>query len=140
MPTLTKERIDKMREAAKAGRGKTLDQLLTDANLNIGEKQRAKIRQRLADMPSSCRRTYLQALTGKSKRAAIKAFCLECVGWERVAVAECTASACPLYLYRPFGRYGGFPKSNQSIQGGPPDCKNSDSNDHHEDSNDPAGH
>lgn len=38
-----------------------------------------------------------------SPRKAIKAMCLECVGYERSAVAECTATACPLWMYRPYG-------------------------------------
>lgn len=35
-------------------------------------------------------------------RQAIKAFCGECVGYERLAVTECTAYACPLHAYRPY--------------------------------------
>jgi hypothetical protein len=55
-------------------------------------------------MPETCRRTYLRAMQGKSLSAAVKAFCMECVGWDRQEVARCTAPACPLYPYRPFGR------------------------------------
>jgi hypothetical protein len=54
-------------------------------------------------MPKSCRATYLKATRGKaSPRVAIKAFCLECVGWNRPEVARCTATACPLWMYRPW--------------------------------------
>ena len=37
-----------------------------------------------------------------SPRTAIKAFCLECVGYDRSAITNCTAPACPLWLYRPY--------------------------------------
>jgi hypothetical protein len=58
-------------------------------------------------MPKSCGAEYLQATRGKaSPRVAIKAFCLECVGWNRPEVARCTATACPLWMYRPFRRGG----------------------------------
>ena len=57
---------------------------------------------RLAQMPPTCRNGYLRALGGRSPRAAIKSFCLECVGWQRREVALCTAAACPLWAYRPF--------------------------------------
>lgn len=58
---------------------------------------------RAGQMPKSCRATYLKATRGKaSPRVAIKAFCLECVGWNRAEVRRCTATACPLWLYRPW--------------------------------------
>jgi len=65
--------------------------------------QEPSVRKRLADMPNSARRGYLRAVQGKaSPRAAIKAFCLECCGWDRDGVRLCTAPACPLHSYRPF--------------------------------------
>jgi hypothetical protein len=58
-----------------------------------------------AETPQRCRAMYLKAAEGTaSPRAAIKVFCLECVGWQREDVAHCTAQACPLYAYRPFQR------------------------------------
>ena len=57
----------------------------------------------MAEMPSSYRPLYLKAVLGKaSPRNAIKAQCLECIGWERREVAACTAEACPLWAYRPY--------------------------------------
>jgi hypothetical protein len=54
-------------------------------------------------MPKSCRAGYLRAAEGTaSPREAIKAFCLECVGYKRVEVRRCTATACPLWAYRPW--------------------------------------
>lgn len=40
--------------------------------------------------------------TGKSRKAAIKLMCLECVGGSRADVARCTDGGCPLFLYRPY--------------------------------------
>ena len=45
---------------------------------------------------------YRQAMAGKSLKAAAKAFCLECVMWDKNEVKLCPSVACPLYLYRPF--------------------------------------
>lgn len=66
-----------------------------------------RIRKRAAEMPVSARNGYLRAARGKaSPRAAIKAFCLECVGFDRAAITGCTADCCPLFLYRPFQEVG----------------------------------
>lgn len=66
-----------------------------------------RILKRAAEMPVSARNSYLRAARGKaSPRAAIKAFCLECVGCDRAAIAGCTATCCPLFLYRPFQEPG----------------------------------
>ena len=35
-------------------------------------------------------------------RAAIKAFCLEYNGFDRTAITDCQAFACPLWFYRPY--------------------------------------
>ena len=37
-----------------------------------------------------------------STRHRIKAFCLECNGWEPAAIRDCTATACPLFRIRPY--------------------------------------
>lgn len=62
-----------------------------------------KIAKRRADMPVSYRGIYDRAMGGKSKAAAIHAFCLECMGWQREEVRLCTSPACPLFPYRPYG-------------------------------------
>jgi len=63
------------------------------------------IQQCLAEMPNSFRATYLRATSGRaSPRLAIKAFCCECVCWQRDEVRRCTGLACPLWAYRPFQR------------------------------------
>jgi len=37
-----------------------------------------------------------------SPREAVKAFCQECCGYDRRAITECTAYACPLWHLRPY--------------------------------------
>lgn len=65
------------------------------------------IADRASQMPKASVRTYLKATRGKaSPRIAIKAFCMECVGWSRAEVTNCTGFACPLWMYRPFQREG----------------------------------
>ncbi len=39
-----------------------------------------------------------------SPRQCIKAFCLECNGFEKESIPECTADACPLWRLRPYQR------------------------------------
>lgn len=74
----------------------------------IPAPRQAKILRRLADMPHVCRRTYLQAITGKSQKAAIRAQCWECMGHQRPEVDSCTDLGCPLWALRPsFSQHGG---------------------------------
>lgn len=46
--------------------------------------------------------TFKKAAEGKSKAAAIKAKCLECCCFQRIEVQNCTATSCPLWIYRPY--------------------------------------
>ncbi len=73
-------------------------------NLNPEARVKAekRIARRRADMPQAYRRTYDRALSGKSLRAAVKASCLECMGWQREDVRACTAYPCPLWPYRDY--------------------------------------
>ena len=41
-------------------------------------------------------------MSGKSKAAALKAKCLDCVNWQRAEVTACEAETCPLHPYRPY--------------------------------------
>lgn len=68
---------------------------------NIVTRQE-KINERLNQIPTSCRAVYRKAVRGKSLRAAVNAQCLECVGWQRVEVTNCTDTGCPLYAVRPY--------------------------------------
>ncbi len=59
------------------------------------------------DMPAIYRKNYLAAISGKaSPRDAIKAFCIECMGYARVEVTNCDTIDCPLNLYRPYRKAG----------------------------------
>jgi len=51
-------------------------------------------------IPPSYRDVYRRGISGLSRRAAVRAFCLECVGWMPSEVRKCTVPGCPLYLYR----------------------------------------
>ena len=57
---------------------------------------------RKEQIPKKYKAIYNKAIQHKSRVAAVKAQCLECVGWQRVEVQLCTDLACPLYLYRPY--------------------------------------
>ncbi|MHC4133145.1 MAG: hypothetical protein ACYSSP_13040 [Planctomycetota bacterium] len=61
-----------------------------------------KITERRLQMPKVYRANYNQAMTGRSRRAAIKAFCLECVQWQKEEVRLCSSPQCSLYPYRPY--------------------------------------
>ena len=61
------------------------------------------VARRLERISPAYRGGYARASDGSaSPRAAIKSFCLECVAYVRKEVTNCTAIACPLYLYRPY--------------------------------------
>lgn len=54
-------------------------------------------------MPKHYRNCYLSAVSGKATpRNAIKAFCIECMGYVRSEVTNCDTIDCPLNLYRPY--------------------------------------
>ena len=52
------------------------------------------------DIPQRYRNLYRTAMSGHSFKAAIRAHCLMCVGWQAEEVRLCTAPTCPLYPYR----------------------------------------
>ena len=64
------------------------------------EAVQAKRTAKLARIPPRQRPIFLRAWTSKSRKAAIRAFCLECFGYESAEVNRCTAPTCPLYPYR----------------------------------------
>ena len=67
-------------------------------------EQQRQIAERRAQFPDIHKANYNKAMRGRSLRAATKAFCLECVCWQKEEVRECTDLACPLYPYRPYRR------------------------------------
>jgi hypothetical protein len=60
--------------------------------------------ERLKYIPGSKKGVYKRAMEGRSRAAAIKAFCCECVGWTYTTkqIGECADTGCPLYPYRPW--------------------------------------
>lgn len=57
----------------------------------------------ISEAPESVKITLRGAFSGSaSPRAAIKAQCLVCVGYDRAAIKACTGYSCPLWEYRPF--------------------------------------
>lgn len=54
----------------------------------------------MRQLPTSLRKTYEKSV--KSKAAAIKSFCIECTGYERKTVTDCTDTGCPLWHHRPY--------------------------------------
>jgi len=96
---------------------------MTVTNFDEARREEA-VQLRLKQMPVSCRGIYRRAVGGRSLRAAIDAFCQECVGYQRREITECTDLGCPLYGQRP--KYGMTSEAGEtasvSVEGrdGPP--------------------
>ena len=57
----------------------------------------------LATVPAGARKAIELAFAGKaSPRAVIKAKCLDCSGFDRAEIANCSVVLCELHSYRPF--------------------------------------
>lgn len=70
----------------------------------MSSERETQIAKRRAEMPCAYRACYDKAVSGKSRKAAMRAFCLECCGYEIREVFLCTDLGCPLYPYRPRSR------------------------------------
>lgn len=58
------------------------------------------------EVPRLQRARYRKALSGVSRKAAMEAYCVMCMGWEGDAVRavrECDLKGCPLWPYRNTG-------------------------------------
>ncbi len=66
------------------------------------QKRQEKIAQRMAQIPKIHQAVYKSAVEGKSRKNAIKSFCLMCVGDEKEEVRLCTDLACQFYAFRPY--------------------------------------
>ena len=84
-------------------------------NFGAGDRRKAvligdyemSIIKKADDMPAIYRKNYLAAVSGKATpRNAIKAFCIECMGFVRSEVTNCDVIDCPLNLYRPYRKAG----------------------------------
>lgn len=62
-----------------------------------------KVEQRASSLPKSLRKAYKKSAKrlGGAIRA-VKVFCICCTGFDRLAVANCQSTDCPLWAYRPF--------------------------------------
>ena len=123
---------EKQKAATPAATGITAEQQISptseyQANRSQSTSNRQeRITQRLRDIPKIYRRIYQQAVKGKSRKAAIHAFCLECTYWQKEEVRKCTSLACPLYALRPYrgasnqsdNRLGSAPELHNSTGGG----------------------
>ena len=54
----------------------------------------------VAGYPSTTRKKWLQAKNSNSRKAAIRAMCLLCLGGSPKEVSLCTSPDCPLFKYR----------------------------------------
>lgn len=62
-----------------------------------------RITEKAKEIPKKYRANFLSAVNGKaSPRNAIKAFCLECFGYNGAEVKRCETWNCPLNMYRPY--------------------------------------
>ena len=96
-------RMAQAREALRSRRiAHTSAISVQDALEGVSPTRRPPIERRLAEMPESFKRTYLKAVGGRSRPAAVRAFCAECMGYDREGVTECTSLACALWPYRPY--------------------------------------
>ena len=74
--------------------------MLDAAHNEIRDK---RVEKTISEAPESAKGTLARAFSGSaSPRAAIKAMCLACVGYDRKEITNCSAYACPLWKYRPF--------------------------------------
>lgn len=71
------------------------------------DQQTARV---ISQAPQSCQKALREAFSGTaSPRAAIKAQCLACTGYDRETVKNCTGYSCPLWKYRPYQTAGDAP-------------------------------
>ncbi len=76
---------------------------LSKALADLDSKRRLAVLRRAKETPSSLRQAYRRAATGlSSPKAAIRAFCYMCIGYERLEITKCSAYGCPLWCYRPY--------------------------------------
>lgn len=88
--------------AARAARGKRIRVKDSDFTNAITPKQAQMLKAISEDAPSKLG-LFRIVYSGKSTpRQAIKAHCLECMGFEVLAIRECTSSQCGLWGKRPY--------------------------------------
>jgi hypothetical protein len=58
---------------------------------------------RVAQVPTRYKAVHERALSGSSRKAAVRCMCLECMGWNEAEVHRCTDRWCPLWKWRERG-------------------------------------
>jgi len=82
------------------------------------DKKKELMTRFMSKVPSSLQKVFKRAYSGKSKASGIKAKCLDCVGFQRIEVAECEAVTCQLFQYRPYKpEFSGKTIENKEISG-----------------------
>ncbi len=71
-------------------------------NVTSENLRRQKISKRIAEIPKKYRRIYKKAVETNNKSAAIEAFCLECICWQKNEIINCSCLTCPLFGVRPY--------------------------------------
>ena len=71
------------------------DNLSGEAVLHID-----RITEEVEYLPVWARSMYLNGISGKSRKSAIRAHCVQCVGGQRDEIQCCTSYECALYAYR----------------------------------------
>ncbi len=87
----------------------------TDPESEFGDRHRVRRFKQVAEHYPSRMGLFRRVYHGQaSPREAIKAFCLECNGWEEAAIRDCPSTACPIWRERPFQvRAGGSATCDQ---------------------------
>lgn len=75
----------------------------TEPESEFGDLRRVRRFKQVAEHYPSRMGLFRKVYHGQaSPRQCIKAFCLECNGWEPAAIRDCTATACPIFKFRPY--------------------------------------
>ena len=95
-----------------------MDETPEDAENRSGmDPRRVQMLEQVGKDAPSCLGVFRRAFASKSKGAAIKAFCLECLWMDRQAIRACTVADCPLWNVRPFQRCKGRKEAGTACAG-----------------------
>ncbi len=62
-----------------------------------------KVEEKLKQVPKMYKGIFRRVFAGsKSRKDAIHAFCLECMGYVRTEVKKCDTVTCPLFNFKPY--------------------------------------
>ena len=98
------------KKSPRAGKGKAIKVASPKAPRGSKRTQQAqnamsgalleKIKEEASKFNPSSRKVYERAMQGHSRKDAMTAFRISCMGYNPNEVKECTALWCPLYPYR----------------------------------------